>query len=52
MRGVPVSADYDLAVVGSGFATCDSCFDARAARLLQMNLQQTVLAPVECGACR
>jgi radical SAM enzyme (TIGR01210 family) len=34
------------------FSTCDSCFDARAARLLQMNLQQTVLAPVECGACR
>jgi len=34
------------------FSTCDWCFDARAARLLQMNLQQTVLAPVECGACR
>jgi uncharacterized Fe-S cluster-containing MiaB family protein len=34
------------------FSTCDACYDARAARLLQMNLQQTVLAPVECGACR
>jgi uncharacterized Fe-S cluster-containing MiaB family protein len=34
------------------FSNCDACFDARAARLLQMNLRQTVLAPVECGACR
>jgi len=34
------------------FSKCDACFDARAARLLQMNLQQTVLAPIECGACR
>jgi len=34
------------------FSTCDACYHARSARLLQMNLQQTVLAPVECGACR
>jgi hypothetical protein len=34
------------------FSTCDACFDARAARLLQMNLQQTVLDPIECGDCR
>jgi uncharacterized Fe-S cluster-containing MiaB family protein len=34
------------------FSTCDACFDARADRLLQMNLQQTVLAAVECGECQ
>ena len=34
------------------FSTCGACFEARAARLLQMNLQQTVLPPVECGDCR
>jgi hypothetical protein len=34
------------------FSSCDACYHARAARLLQMNLQQAVLAPVECGVCR
>ena len=34
------------------FSTCDACYHARAARLMQMNLQQTVLPPVDCGACR
>ena len=33
------------------FSACDACYDARADRLLQMNLQQCILAPVECGAC-
>ncbi len=34
------------------FSTCDLCFDARSARLQKMNLDQTIPAPVECGACR
>jgi len=34
------------------FSKCGICFDARAARLMQMNLQQCILPPVECGACR
>jgi uncharacterized Fe-S cluster-containing MiaB family protein len=33
------------------FSKCDVCFDARAARLLRMNLDQTISARVECGGC-
>ena len=34
------------------FSTCDVCFDARAARLHRMNLDQAVTPPIACGACR
>jgi radical SAM enzyme (TIGR01210 family) len=34
------------------FSRCGGCFAARAHRLRAMNLAQTVLAPVSCGACR
>lgn len=33
------------------FSVCDVCYDARAARLQRMNLEQTILARVECGSC-
>ena len=34
------------------FSTCDACFDARAARLNRMNLDQALMAPIACGGCR
>jgi hypothetical protein len=33
------------------FSACDACYDARAARLQRMNLEQAILEPVRCGAC-
>jgi FADH2 O2-dependent halogenase len=35
------------------FSTCDACYDARAARLHEMNLRQVLVAPIECElSCR
>ena len=34
------------------FSKCDACYEDRAARLHRMNLEQTIPAPVQCGACR
>ena len=34
-----------------GFSTCSACFPARAARLLRMNLQQSIPEPVACDFC-
>jgi radical SAM enzyme (TIGR01210 family) len=33
------------------FSTCGACYQARYNRLREMNLRQTVPAPVDCGAC-
>jgi len=33
------------------FSTCDACYTARYNRLREMNLSQTVPAPVDCGIC-
>ena len=38
---------WDLAA----FATCRACLDARRARLLRLNLEQRVPAPIRCDAC-
>jgi radical SAM enzyme (TIGR01210 family) len=33
------------------FSTCGACYTARYNRLREMNLRQTVPAPVDCGTC-
>jgi uncharacterized Fe-S cluster-containing MiaB family protein len=33
------------------FSRCEACFEARFERLRRMNLEQTLLPPVRCGAC-
>jgi radical SAM enzyme (TIGR01210 family) len=38
---------WDLAA----FATCPACLDARRARLLRLNIEQRVPAPIACIAC-
>jgi len=38
---------WDLAA----FATCPACLDARRARLLRLNVEQRVPAPIACDAC-
>jgi radical SAM enzyme (TIGR01210 family) len=46
-RGRVFADEWDL----ERFSSCDLCFQARAERLKQMNLQQQILAPVVCAQC-
>jgi hypothetical protein len=34
------------------FSRCEVCFEARLARLQRINLYQTILPGVQCGACQ
>jgi len=50
---MPLSADFDIAIVGSGFAgSLLAMIARRLGKLQKMNLDQTVSARVECGGCR